>query len=89
MKDSVDFDGNGRKRKYGIPTMREHDIDENMMFNSLHLICGDPDAVDYFGLPKVESERYDQFMEAYHAKYKAGQLQCAIPCTSCRWLSHG
>jgi hypothetical protein len=37
-------------------------VEENMSFDSLHLICGDPGAVDYFDLPEVERERYDQFI---------------------------
>ena len=56
-----------------MPDMREHDIEENMSFDSLHLICGDPGSVDYFDLPEAERERYDQFMEAYYAKCEAGQ----------------
>ena len=76
LEDGVDFDGEGRKLKYGVPDMREHDIEENMSFDSLHLICGDPGSVDYFNLPEAERERYDQFMEAYYAKCKAGQ--CTI-----------
>jgi hypothetical protein len=47
-----------------VPDMREHDIEENMSIDSLHLICGDPGSVDYFDLPEAERERYDQFMEA-------------------------
>ena len=73
LEDGVDFDGKGRKLKYGVPDMREHDIEENMSFDSLHLICGDPGSVDYFNLPEAERERYDQFMEAYYAKCEAGQ----------------
>ena len=73
LEDGVDFDGEGRKLKYGVPDMREHDIEENMSFDSLHLICGDPGSVDYFNLPEAEPERYDQFMEAYYAKCEAGQ----------------
>ena len=73
MEDGLDFDGEGRKLKYDVPDMREHDIEENMSFDSLHLICGDPGAIDYVDLPEAERERYDQFMEAYYAKCEAGQ----------------
>lgn len=72
--DGVDFDGEGRKLKYAVPDMQEHDIGQHMTFDSLHLICGDPGEVDYFDLPAAERERYNQFMEACCAKHYAGQL---------------
>ena len=65
----------GRKLKYDVPDMKKHDIEENMVFNPLHMICGDPGAINYFNLPKAERKRYDQFMEVYYAKCEAGQSQ--------------
>ena len=47
------------KLKPCFKSLREHYIEENMLFDLLHLICGDPDAIDYSGVPKVERERYE------------------------------
>jgi hypothetical protein len=42
-------------------------VEENMSFDSLHLIWDDPGAVDYFDLPEVERERYDQFISQLYS----------------------
>ena len=63
LRTCVDFDDKGRKLKYGLSDMLKHNTKENMLFNSLHLICGNHRAVNYFDLPKVKWERYDRFME--------------------------
>jgi hypothetical protein len=73
LEDSVDFDSEERKLKYGVSDMSEQGIEENMPFDSLHLICGNPGSVDYFNLPKAKQERCAQFMEAHYTKCEAGQ----------------
>jgi hypothetical protein len=30
--------------------------------------------VNYFDLPEVDQERHDRFIEAYYAKFEAGQF---------------
>ena len=52
LEDSLDFNNEGRKLKYGTPDMREHDVEGNTSFDLLHMICGDPGTVDHFDLPK-------------------------------------
>ena len=74
LEDGIDFDSKGRKLKYSLPDMRKYDIKENMLFGLLHLICGDPGAVDYFDLSEVEQERYDRFMEVYYTTCEADQF---------------
>ena len=54
--------------------LSRHNIKKHVLFDSIHLICNNPALVDYFGLPEVERERYDWFIEAYCAKCKVGQL---------------
>ena len=59
FEDGVDFNSaEGRKLKYYLLDMQEHDISDFLSLDLLRLICSDPDNIDYPNLPVDEEERY-------------------------------
>ena len=73
FEEGVDLGDKERTPTYGVLDMLENNNKQNMVFDSLYLICGNPRAVDYFDLPEAEQERYDQCVEANYAKYDMKQ----------------
>ena len=57
-----------RRLKYGVPDMGEHNIAEHLSLTELHLIMGDPDAVDVGSISAEQRRRLDDFAEAYYTK---------------------
>ena len=57
MENCLDFDGYGRKLKYGVPGILEYNVKENMLFHYFHTICSNPGMSNHSAVPMAKRKR--------------------------------